>query len=117
MLDSLKETVFSMHSKANKCTHELQRPGQYAQDLNRFKPEISHEGGEVSTKSHPFATGSAGRERPRSHQWSGIGCIRHTPEQVPCSVVGQHKLSSMIFSGTFLLLVVVMVGFFRKKKK
>lgn len=39
MLDSLKETVFSTHSKTNKCTRELQRPGQYAQDLNRFKPD------------------------------------------------------------------------------
>lgn len=39
MLDSLKETVFSTHSKTNKCTRELQRLGQYAQDLNRFKPD------------------------------------------------------------------------------
>lgn len=116
MVGSLKETMFSMHNKANKCTRELTETRTICTGPEQVQARwnLHMKKGKRAQSPTPSQMTATGRERIRSLQWSGIGCIRHTPGQVPCSVVGQHKLISMTFSGSCLAVVMVMVVFIER---
>lgn len=76
--------MFSMHSKANKCTHELAEAGTVCTGPEQVQARRNlhmKEGKQAQSPTTSQMT-AAGRQRIRSRQWSGIGCFKHTPGQV-----------------------------------
>lgn len=106
----LRKLCFPCITRQINAHRNSQRQGQYAQDLNSFKPD----GGERSTKSHPFANDSywARENQVSSVEWHWL--YQAHPRTGPLLSSWPTQIELHDFSSSCLL-VVVMVVFIERK--